>query len=450
MRVAPAVVWLCLAIASATLLSGRMASAAPFEVAGRDWEGCADFVQLARERLGTILVVANGIDFRDLRAEDSLILIHPEVRLDDLSLSGFMAAGGRVILLDDYGTGDTLLRRYSIRRRPTPLRPVRALRHNAEFAIAEPTGEHALVRDVTHVVTNHATTLQPSLTPLLQIPNLDGEAAVVALAGFVSNEPNEDGGAVDQVSTDKFGRLVVVGDPSIVMNSMLRYPGNKQFAENVIAFAARNDDPGKRGRVYLATGAFNQTGTFPGSSELTHVARHAGDVLEDALHEGLGPRAAYALAALVGLGIVVWVGSRAARTYHAATPSFTRPLPLAAQGGAAGHAAVTGGRSAPRALAMYELEKALEEDLALLLGLDRVPAHDVLLARMDAARILDRETLGSLRKLLLRMATIETLLIARRTEALKRIRNAEVLATARTVHDILRKAHVGARERLAA
>jgi hypothetical protein len=93
---------------------------------------------------------------------------------------------------------------------------------------------------------------------------------------------------------------------------------------------------------------------------------------------------------------------------------------------------------------MYELEKALEEDLALLLGLDRVPAHDVLLVRMQEARLLDRKTLGSLRELLSRMASIETLLIARRTEALRRIRNAEVLAAAKTIQDILGMAHVNA------
>jgi hypothetical protein len=405
------------------LVFAKTGRAAPFDTAGRDWEGCSDFVQLAREKLGKALRIVDRVDFRDLRPDDSLILIHPERRLDDYGLSAFMAAGGRVILLDDYGTGDALLQRYAIQRRTAPARPSRALRRNPELAIAEPTGEHALVRDVARVVTNHPTTLfQPALTPVLEIPNLDSDAAVIALAGVVEN-----------------GRLVVVGDPSIIMNSMLRYPGNKQFADNLIAFASRDDDPAKRGKVYLASGAFEQTGVFPGSSELSHVAR-----------SGLGPRAAYALAALVGLGIVVWVGSRAGRTYRAVAPYFARSAPLAAQGGVAGHAAVTGGPRTPRALAMYELEKALEEDLALLLGLDRVPAHDVLLARMQEARLLDGDTLGSLRKLLLRMASIETLLIARRTEALRRVRNDEVLAAAKTIEDILRKAHANARAGLAA
>jgi len=144
------------------------------------------------------------------------------------------------------------------------------------------------------------------------------------------------------------------------------------------------------------------------------------------------------------------VGSRAGRTYYPAAPHFTRSLPLAAQGGAAGHAAVVGGARAPRALAMYELEKALEEDLALLLGLDGVPAHDVLLTKVQAAHLLDDETLDALRQLLARMASIETMLIARRADALLRVRSAEVLVAARSVEDILRKAHASARSGLTA
>src|ERR1700733_6326814 len=301
MRLAPPVQRLCLAaIASAMFFFTARGRAGPFDVAGRDWEGCSDFVQLAREKLGQDLFVVDRVRFRELRADDSLILIHPERRLDDYALSMFMAAGGRVILLDDYGTGDALLRRYAIQRLQPPRRPERALRRNPAFAIAEATGDHALVRDLTLVVTNHPTVLvQPALTPLLQIPNLDGDSAVVALAGVVAN-----------------GRLVAVGDPSLVMNSMLRYPGNKQFAENLIAFASRDDDPITRGKVYLASGAFEQSGVFPGSSELTHASRSAEDVLEDVRHGGLGPRSAYALAAVVGLGIVVWVGSKAGRTYR--------------------------------------------------------------------------------------------------------------------------------------
>jgi hypothetical protein len=438
MRVVSAIVGLsAAALASAAFLFAGTGWAAPFDVAGRDWEGCSEFEQLAREKLGSALVVAQRIDFRELGPEDSLILIHPERSLDDDSLSAFMAAGGRVTLLDDYGTGDSLLRRYAIRRLPTPRRPARALRHHPEFAIAEPTREHGLVRNVTSVVTNHATTLvAPELedASVLQISQLDGKPAVVALAAIVA----------------KKGHLVVVGDPSIVMNSMLRYQGNEQFADNLIAFAAGVSEPGAHGKVYLASGAFEQKGTFAGASEVTHVARDVASALEDARRQGLAPGAAYALTALVGLGIVAWVGSRAGRTYHPVAPHFTRPVPLAAQGGAAGHAAVTGGPRTPRALAMYELEKALEEDLALLLGLDRVPAHDLLLERLEAARLLDRETLGSLRKVLLRMATIETLLIARRTDALRRIRNTEVLATAKTVADILAKAHLSARAGLTA
>ena len=87
---------------------------------------------------------------------------------------------------------------------------------------------------------------------------------------------------------------------------------------------------------------------------------------------------AYLLAVIVGLGIVMWTGSRAGRTHKAAPPRFTRPIPLAAQGGVAGHAAVIGGHGTSRLLAMLELKSALEEDLCSALGLEENPGHEEL------------------------------------------------------------------------
>src|SRR5580693_3697828 len=78
------------------------AAADPFDPVGRDWEGYADFIDLARAKLGDSLVVTTRIDFDQLRAEDSLVLVHPLGRLDEDSLASFLAAGGHLVLLDDF------------------------------------------------------------------------------------------------------------------------------------------------------------------------------------------------------------------------------------------------------------------------------------------------------------------------------------------------------------
>ncbi|HEX7666039.1 MAG TPA: DUF4350 domain-containing protein, partial [Polyangiaceae bacterium] len=243
------------ALALALLLVPTIALAAPFDLLGTDWEGCSDFMRAAREELGESRIVATDhIDYGTLTPADSVIILHPEKTLDVPSLTAFMHVGGRVILLDDYGTGDALLEHFELERVPVPDHPAQMLRHNPAFAIAVPAGVHAVVADVDRVVTNHATGLNhPNLSPVLKIPSADGSPDVlVAVAGQVTN-----------------GRLLVVGDPSIVINSMLRYPGNKAFAKGLVKYAGDDDTWGRRGgKVYIVSDAFDQTGTFGEESKL--------------------------------------------------------------------------------------------------------------------------------------------------------------------------------------
>jgi hypothetical protein len=418
-----------------SLLVARTARADPFDPAGEDWEGYADFVSLARATLGDAFVVVPSVSFADLRAEDALILVHPERRLDTDSLSGFLSAGGRVVLLDDFGTGDGLLRRFGIQRVPLPARPADALRQNPELAIAVPAREHALVRGVDRVVTNHASgVLDPSLTALLEVESKKGDPTVVAMIGVVSR-----------------GAFVVVGDPSLFINSMLRYPGNKRLGENLVTWAARTQDGSRSGTVYFARGSFSQTGSFeapPMAGDTSGMSRfRASEIVGAFLGLGsLGARGAHLLAALVGLFVVVWIGSRAGRTYRIVKPRLMRPVPLHAQGGTAGRAAALYARKSSRELALLELGKALEEDLTLALGLDRVINHEALLhklARSSGVRggLLDPESLAALAELWSRTAHIDTLMSAGRPEGLRRVRDAEVLAAAKVVRNVLARAH---------
>jgi hypothetical protein len=419
----------------------RDARAAPFDLAGTDWEGCSDFLQMARDDLGAQRILAtHKLDMRTLQREDAIILLHPERSLDVESLASFMRHGGRVVLLDDYGTGEALLSHFSIARVPLPAHPQEMLRGNPELALAEPASAHPLVRDVTKVVTNHATGVRhPDLSPVLEVRGGPGEPDVLLA----------EAGAVGQ------GRFLAVGDPSILINSMLRYPGNRAFARALLRYATDDNSWGKRGgRVFVAEGDFEEAGTFGEDSQLWDTLREWYRAIEDALesmrHQGLPAAAAYAVAIAVALGLVLWVGSRAGKTHRASPPRFVRPIPLVAQGGVAGHAAVIASPATSRVLAMLELKSALEEDLAHLLGLDRpgfhegdavMPGHEELLRKVGEARLLDEDGMRALKQLLLRMANVETILLSRRGSALDKIRDREVIATAKAVQRILAEAH---------
>jgi len=418
-------------VAAAVCLFARPAAAKPFDLGGRDWEGCADFVQLARTELGARAVPTSRVELGELTPEDALVLLHPDQPLDVASLGAFLRSGGRVILLDDFGHGDELLQYFSIQRVPLPSRPAEVLRHNAELPIAEPASHHVLTNGVGRVVLNHATGLaNAELSPVLSVRGQGEPDVVVALAGLVLK-----------------GRLLAVGDASFVMNSMLRYPGNKLFAKNILGYAANADAPSATpGKVYILSGTFDLHGKVGEStSGGSDLMRNVNEALAGIAREGMPPFLAYFLSVVLGLGLVMWTGSRAGKVHAATTPRYTRVIPLAAQGGVAGHASVVGGARASRALALLELKSALEEELTILLGLERVPAADVLVAHVTGSHLLDAKAGHALRQLLLRMAKIETMILSPQTHALRKIRDREVLVTAAVVNRILAAARKNAR-----
>jgi hypothetical protein len=239
-----------------------------------------------------------------------------------------------------------------------------------------------------------------------------------------------------------------VGDPSIVMNSMLRYGGNKTFARGLIRYSVDQDSWGKRGgRVFVAAGAFEQKGAF-GSEEGTwgDSVRALREALEAMRRDGAPPPLAYALACAVGLALIVWVGVRAGRLHKPVIPRFVRKIPAVAQGGVAGHAAVIGAPQTSRVLAVLELKSALEEQLTTILGLAKVPGQTELLAQIADRGILDAEGMRTLRSLLLRMSTVETMVVFQRSGGMMQpIRDTEIMSIARSVRLLIDAAEANAR-----
>ncbi|MBX3189404.1 MAG: DUF4350 domain-containing protein [Labilithrix sp.] len=420
-------------LASLATLGLRDASAAPFDLSGSDWEGCAELVRLAKGELGAARVVATTqIDFHELKPEDGLLLLYPERSLDVDELTKFMRAGGRVVMLDDFGRGDSLLKHFGMERVASPRRPAEFLRRNPQLALAEPASAHPVVSDVSRVVTNHPTGLaHPDLSPVLKIRGNGEPDVIVAVAGAVGQ-----------------GRLLAVGDPSTVMNSMLRYGGNKAFARGLVRYAVDKDSWGARGgRLFVAAGGFDQKGTFgEDESSLSETLRALREALEIMRHEGVPAPLAYALACAIGLALVVWVGSRAGRLHKPITPRFVRRIPQVAQGGVAGHAAVIAAPQTSRVLAVLELKSALEEQLTAVLGLAKVPGHTELLSQIAARGLLDAEGVHSLRRLLLRMSNVETMVVFQRSGGMVQpIRDNEVVSIARTVKQLLDAAEANAR-----
>ncbi len=409
---------LCPSVSGAQgVITGGQREGLPFSTSSSDWEGYSEFVRLAQKRLGTSRVRPSArLDYSLLRPSDALVIVRPLRSLDESSLSSFLADGGRVALLDDFGKGEGLLQKFGIRRISPPDSPVETLRSNPDLPIAVPSvqlvagaeqGRHPIAEHVEAVVTNHPLVLRhPDLTPVLEIRDTRGRAEALAVTGVIA----------------KKGRLFALGDPSVFINLMMRYPGNRALAEGLVDYLTppheaaldpllpRDEEPGggRAGKLWILANDFEQSGHY-GEDEpiLEQMKRHFEDAASAVLamdEEGMPPMMATFLAALLGL----WVVSREARGNLRLPPlldfSFARAPILAAQTGLGARADILGSSKANPILALMELDAALRETAARRLGLNpNAPPEELEEASVSSG--LSPDEAASLAKLLADLRT---------------------------------------------
>lgn len=286
------------------------------------WDGYSEALEVIRQELGTHRVEPRAVlDFDALRPEDAVIITHPEVHLDDDSLMRFLSEGGRLLILDDFGTSGPLLSRFQIQREPNHIRDARRyVARNPALAVASPATRpsddgtwirHPTTEGVREVITNHAVALShPELTPLLEVETTQGKKTLAA-TGVIEGK----------------GRLVAIGDSSLFINLMLRYPGNRRFLAQLARYLVERDTDAQGGKLYLLSGHFEQKGTFgqsrPGE-ELAQRLRHLREELQRIRQEGLPGQMATFLAALLALGLVGLELRGARPDARVRTPSFVQ------------------------------------------------------------------------------------------------------------------------------
>jgi hypothetical protein len=387
----------------ASLVVTRDAKAA-FDLNDTTWEGCSELFELAKKRLGRErLELAATLDYSKLSPKDGVVILHPEAALDYAELSAFLRSGGRVAVLDDHGTADKFLARFQIHRVRAPLSPARMLRDNPNLAIAEPAvqivagqeqNRHAITQNVDSVVTNHPTALtHPNLTPVLTIRARGEPDATLAVTGIIVNR----------------GRLFAMGDPSAFINLMLRYPGNRKFAEGLLSYLVEPDSWGERGgKLYFVANRFQQKGQFGDrASLLSGIGQALADTVTEVHEHGLPEPLPLALAAVACLSIMAWALLNAARPRPRSTPRYSAPEPLVAQGGPAGRIAVLAAPTTDAALGLSELRAAALELLGERLSLGRGPSAKLVLSELARRALLSEKALNDLSAALAELRVIE-------------------------------------------
>lgn len=366
------------------------AYAESFSVTKARWDSFSAFLSLARETIGPARVeVEATVNWSTLRSEDTLLIVHPETDLSFSETSAFLSAGGRVALLDDFGRGDDLLSRFQIQR-VNPTTPLESLDGNPALAIARPqisrgpNGDdltHPIAEGVDSVVTNHPQALRElpgvELTRVLTFPTQDGEVAL-AVVGVIGDS-KACGLALPESSRAtgdaRCGRLFALSDPSVFIDLMLTFPGNRQLASGLLEYLMERDVPSERpGRLFIVANRFAQTGHFGGErdlgKDLVSGLEKVHAAFRDLQTEGMPARVALAASLLCAAGAAFWAWKTGGRLYRRPTPRYALAPSLLAQGGLAGRSAVLAAASTTEALRVLELKAALEAHFKATLAPD--------------------------------------------------------------------------------
>ncbi len=231
--------WFILVIVGQLLMAtgDARADAADYSPHNFEWQGTSRLFELAAER-GFSIETRSNLDWKKIEKRHILLFLYPTAPIPSEKLVAYLRGGGRVILADDFGSTAELLEKLGVRR--VPVNGARLSRLHAEnpaLPIATPLTPHPLNNGIPELVTNHPAAFDT------QLP---------AIFGF---EPA--GGALVVAATLGRGRIVLISDPSVFINRMLKFPGNEAFTRRLLGYLGR---PGEDSYVVF-TQHFTETGS---------------------------------------------------------------------------------------------------------------------------------------------------------------------------------------------
>lgn len=228
-----------------------------FDPVSTAWNGCSRWMQIAMKE-GLTVTAPKIWDWRKAKVQDPIIILSPQNEdLKTKPLLDFIKAGGRVLLTDDFGAGDNLWEAMGLWGRRTPLVPdPRSPPLDIHYTVTHSTqGADFLLRQASFV--------------FLNVPQwffLNEKSAVEPLLfarAYRSNQPDKAmEGYVLVRARRGDGAMVILTDPSAMINQMIAYGDNRRLARNLVRFLAR---PSQARRLVVLWGNFSWKGEFVNS-----------------------------------------------------------------------------------------------------------------------------------------------------------------------------------------
>ena len=222
-----------------SLLVLATTSAAGFSPYNANWDGTGEFRELAENR-GELAVATDTSRYETVEPAATTAFVFAPGReypaTEAARIQAFVESGGTLVVADNYGpTGNALLDAVGATARFDG----RILRDEANnfrspsLPRVSDMSSHRLVSGVETLTLNYGTAVQPgAATPLANSSELSYLAINESVTAIRSNELRQY--PVATVEPVGAGQVIVVGDPSLFINSMIDETDNRQFATTLI------------------------------------------------------------------------------------------------------------------------------------------------------------------------------------------------------------------------
>lgn len=214
------------------VLAASPARARDYDLDEERWNGLGYLLTTAEEAR-VHLTLGDAVDLSSLEPEDVLVVLYPTTPLPIDDLLAFVETGGYLVVADDLGVSAPLLERFGVRRLDAgPTAQLAYWDHQEGFPILKPAGQHFLFFNVQQLIANHPAALiidrpRDGLRPILSFEGGREHFAIEATLGE--------------------GRVLLLSDPSIFLNDMLRrFYGDKQFVANALRLYCQREPCGAR------------------------------------------------------------------------------------------------------------------------------------------------------------------------------------------------------------
>lgn len=225
----------------AAVVAAGVFSTAAFGAYNPSWDGTTDLRSLADEEVSETVVAREVAAYNGTDPEETAAVVlsptQPYQPADARQLRQFASNGGTLLIAGDFGRHtNPLLADMGVdtRLNGTTVRDERNYFRGPAFPTAtNVSGNHSLTTGVDQLTLNYGTVLSPgpNATVLAQTSSF----AYLDVNGNESLDDAETLRSYPVVASEPVGdgRVVVVSDPSIVVNAMLDQPDNRQLARNL-------------------------------------------------------------------------------------------------------------------------------------------------------------------------------------------------------------------------